>query len=136
MIPLDILSKIPSAVQRVETTDILLRIEMEEDHAGIPLQERYIYHFDLKEGVSESQLTSVSHADRAWIESRLKLGKRTLSVGPLLGYGQSVPSQILASNELCSGLKDHIRTRRWWAMFGEQLTEALWVLVAARRSFT
>lgn len=132
LIPLSIVRDLQSAKERGAEIKVFTVIEDAEAKLATTAKERFWLFVDLKSGLSDEQMEKLSDDERTWVVSRLAMAGSARSYR---GFGNTIVSQVLASNAAMAALSAQIRREDWWARFEVTFARVLWFLMASRRQF-
>ena len=133
LLPWRTVALLPSAVQRISSLDVALKIHEAESEADVLCHQRCWLHLDLKEGFVLEKLPEDA---REWIAAQLGHARISLEEFEFEGFGDRIFAQVFANGAILAVLRDEIRTREWWEMFGEFVTRLTWIGAGGPRQFT
>lgn len=136
LVPLDVLALLACAVERQNEIETLRRIEEYEIRGGVNRAEAFWHFFDVKRGLDAERLGRMTAEDRAWVEARMTSAALQPERRTMVGFGEQVIAQVLASNLACAKLRTSIRHPDWWNVFQDFVRDVIWICVGGNRQFT
>lgn len=132
LIPLNVIEALPSCVEKANEISALKRIDAAEEAAGVPLNRRFIYFYDLKVGIKESDRECVNPAGgKEWYAERIAMGGNSAKH---CGISSSLIYQLIDDDKARKLFSKEIkRNRKWISVFEEFFAAICWIGYAPRQ---
>lgn len=132
IVPMSVLEDLPCCQQKANQLSALKRIDEQEEASGIPLSDRFLLFYDMKNGVNNSHLecnNPVGAGD--WYKQRIAMGG---NAAHLSGISDGIIPQILREEKLLFRLsREATRNHRWLEVFGDFFADICWIGYAPRQ---
>lgn len=136
LIPIDIVEMLDCAQERADELTVLRNIDARERAAAVNMNDSYWLYFDVKNGVASDKVATQHLDAQVWTVAKLALGIADLSNFQISGFGNHVVPQVMRENVVCARLRQLIRQREWFHLFGDFVADLMWPCVGGVRQFT
>lgn len=101
----------------------LEKISNFEQRTNVPVLERFLLFFDLKEGARKTEVE--------WVKAKMAVGGK----GSYRGFGNNIVSQLVDNERAMAEFLKQISRQSWWDIFGLHFEPTLWAGVGTHRYY-
>lgn len=136
LIPYEIVRHLPCAADNKHLPIIEGIASAEHASKCDPFNIFWLY-FDLKKGLKINKIDEIKDEfDRNWLQGKLFSAVKSKNFSTLQGFGDNVVAQLLEAHELNGELRRTIRSDKWWLLFGDYISDLMWICAATQKQYT